>query len=83
MRGPRSVVALAAALGLGAGLLACAGMQPVRGTPTARPGWLGYAVGDLRFEAPGSWTASGDGRALTLAARVNDHPLPPEVDGGR
>lgn len=56
------------ATALAAVLLACAGAQAVRGMPAARPGWLGYAVRDLRFEAPASWSAAGDARSLTLTA---------------
>lgn len=58
---------LAAAL-LVAGLLACAGARAARGTPSGRPGWLVYAVRDLRLEAPGSWAGTGDERGLTLSA---------------
>ena len=68
MTGRRPAFLLAVALTLVAGLAACAGAQPVRGTPSPRAGWVGYAVRELRFEAPGSWAATGDARALTLAA---------------
>ena len=65
-RGGLAALALAAALS-GSG---CAGLRalvsPPQGSPTDRQGWLGWEVGSLRFEAPAGWTASGDGRRLTL-----------------
>lgn len=53
---------------LAAALLSCAGSATIRGTPSARPGWLAYAVQGLRLEAPASWKAGGDARRLTLEA---------------
>jgi hypothetical protein len=51
----------------------CAGLG-WRGTPESRPseraGWRVYSVGEISFEAPSAWEASGDGRKVTL--------LPPE-----
>lgn len=65
----------AAGLALGALLASaagCAGLRslvsPPRGAPTGRPGWLAWSAGDLRFEAPEGWSASGDGRRLELDA---------------
>jgi hypothetical protein len=61
---------------LAAGLLAIAGCAGVRqafspgpaGEPSGREGWLIYTVGDLRFEAPAGWQASGDGGHVSLGA---------------
>jgi hypothetical protein len=58
----------AAAVAAVAALIACAGPAPVRGVPSRRAGWLAYAVGDLRVEAPAPWSASGDARRLSLEA---------------
>jgi len=59
--------ALAAALSL----TACAGVREAlsgapAGVPSGREGWLLYAVGELRFEAPAEWERSGSPRHLTL-----------------
>lgn len=43
---------------------------PVRGAPSGRDGWLVYAVGGLRFEAPEAWRAWSDGRKLVLEAEM-------------
>jgi hypothetical protein len=49
---------------------ACATTQaPPQGRPSGREGWLVYTVGALRFEAPSTWTPSGDPRHLKLGAR--------------
>jgi hypothetical protein len=65
--GPPRRLALAAALAL----LACAGVReslspPPEGAPTGRDGWLRFAVGQLRFDAPASWGRSGGPRHLKL-----------------
>lgn len=57
-----------AALAIAALLSACGGLRPVQGRPSGREGWLGYAVGDLRFQAPAPWRASGAERRLSLEA---------------
>lgn len=66
---PRRLAALAALL-----LLAgCASLRdalapaPV-GAPSGRPGWLVYALHDLRFEAPAGWRAAGGDRRVALEA---------------
>lgn len=56
-----------------AALSGCAGVREAlapapRGEPSGRPGWLAYAMGDLRFEAPEAWRASGGPRHLRLEA---------------
>ncbi|HVO20254.1 MAG TPA: hypothetical protein VMU15_13410 [Anaeromyxobacter sp.] len=57
---------------LGALLLTgCAGVREAlspapEGVPAGREGWLLYAVGQLRFEAPAEWVRSGSPRHLTL-----------------
>jgi hypothetical protein len=57
--------ALAAVLALAA----CAGAgRPVQGAPSGRTGWTVYTLRDLRFEAPGTWDASGDDRRIRLEA---------------
>jgi hypothetical protein len=66
----RPIVALAAALALGTG---CAAVRDAlapapTGKPSGREGWLVYALGTLRFEAPASWHASGGERKLKLEA---------------
>ncbi len=57
--------ALAAAL---LALPACGGIlsSAPQGAPSGREGWLRYTVGELRFEAPESWTRSGEARHLRL-----------------
>jgi hypothetical protein len=71
-RRPLSPQALAAAtLVAAAALTACAGVReslagPPEGAPSGREGWLRYAVGQLRFEAPADWQRSGTPRHLTL-----------------
>ncbi len=71
---PRLGLGAAALLALALALLAggCAPLRalvsPPRGTPTARPGWLGWTAGELAFEAPAGWSASGDARRLRLDA---------------
>jgi hypothetical protein len=50
-----------------AGLKAAVAPAP-EATPGARPGWLGWRVGGLQFEAPEAWTPSGDARRLGLDA---------------
>jgi hypothetical protein len=49
----------------------CAGVREAlspapEGVPAGREGWLLYAVGQLRFEAPGDWARSGGPRHLKL-----------------
>lgn len=68
--GPLGRAALAALLLTAS---ACAGLKalvspPPEGTPTSRPGWLGWSVGALRFEAPAGWAPSGGARRLGLDA---------------
>jgi hypothetical protein len=62
---------LALALLAAGALLACAGVREAlspapEGVPSGRDGWLRYAVGELRFEAPDGWARSGGPRHLTL-----------------
>lgn len=53
--------------------VACASLRdafapaPV-GRPSGREGWLVYALGSLRFEAPAGWHASGGERRIKLEA---------------
>ena len=52
-------------------LCACAGLREAmspapEGVPSGREGWLLYAVGQLRFEAPADWERSGGPRHLRL-----------------
>jgi hypothetical protein len=54
-------------------LSACATLRSAfapapQGTPSGREGWLVYAAGDLRFEAPAAWNPSGDALRITLEA---------------
>lgn len=67
MRGRRARTAAVAALLAGVAGCAGSGAAP-RGTPSARAGWLVYALRDLRLEAPAAWSADGDPRRLLLAA---------------
>lgn len=56
-----------AALGpLGCASLRGAFQGPPPAEPAEREGWVAYRVADLRVEAPASWIASGDPRALVL-----------------
>jgi hypothetical protein len=61
---------LAAAVLAALALSGCRAMfqPPPQGRPTGREGWLQYAVGDLRVEAPASWRPSGDAERLDLEA---------------
>lgn len=66
----RGALALLGLLWLGSG---CAALRdafapaPV-GRPSGRVGWLAYELGDLSFEAPADWRASGGERRMKLAA---------------
>ncbi len=69
-RSPRSAALLAAALAVatGCGTIRNAFAPAPVGKPSGREGWLVYAMGSLRFEAPASWHASGGERRMTLEA---------------
>ncbi len=70
MTAARRSAALAALLALATG---CATIKdafapaPV-GKPSGREGWVVYALGQLRFEAPAAWHASGGERRIKLEA---------------
>lgn len=72
MTGSRRTTTRAAGVALAIALAAsgCRTMfqPPPQGSPTGRAGWLAYAVGDLRVEAPAAWRASGDPERLDLEA---------------
>jgi hypothetical protein len=85
-RGGRAALALALLA-----LSACAGLRalvspPPPSTPSDRAGWLVYAVGGLRFEAPAGWVASGDDRKVSLdvdgAARLDAWTVDARFDDG-
>jgi hypothetical protein len=63
-------LAVVAALALSTG---CATVRDVFtpapvGKPSGRDGWVVYALGALRFEAPAGWRASGGDRRIRLEA---------------
>jgi hypothetical protein len=72
----RRLVPRRGAAALAAALLGAAGCASLRGlvepapasTPAGRDGWVAYAVGALRVEAPAGWSAAGDGRRVTREA---------------
>ncbi len=71
-RAPRLASGAAALAALALAASGCAPLKalvsPPQGVPTARPGWLGWTAGELSFEAPAGWSASGDARRLRLDA---------------
>jgi hypothetical protein len=71
-RAPRLRAASLGALALALG--GCAGVRealssPSAGQPSGREGWVVYAVGALRFEAPAGWSPTGNPRHLKLEAQ--------------
>jgi hypothetical protein len=77
-------VLLAAALALAG----CAGFRdalapaPV-GAPSARAGWLVYALHDFRFEAPATWRPAGGERRVALEQPEGKARLEVSERGGR
>ena len=61
--------ALAATAALG--LAGCAGVQPVS-RAAWEPGMRVYVVGELSFQAPSAWRATGDERRVRLVAPAED-----------
>ncbi|HET6437224.1 MAG TPA: hypothetical protein VFG59_04130 [Anaeromyxobacter sp.] len=61
-------------------LCACAGLHgslsnAPEGVPSGREGWLRYALAELRFEAPATWTRSGAPHHLRLERPEGDARL--------
>jgi hypothetical protein len=75
--GTTRLAGLALALGLATG---CATVREALGSgpqaaPAGRDGWTLYTVGDLRFEAPSGWAASGSAERARLEAPEGDARL--------
>ena len=70
--GPGRHTRLAGLLALAA-LAGCGGLRtmlapPPEARPGEKAGWLAYRVGNLHFEAPAGWAASGDPSQVALEA---------------